>query len=233
MAKEKTKKETEEKETSEPAEPAEKKPAAEKRAKQKPEDTAPKRTKQEKIALQNLLFGTSEKKLMVSDEFLNNMAAKYISKRMKTINANYESIHSTKIPEMFFKYCDEIESCLEELIVLEPYYSFKNPVPTVYKRSFLNHKPAALTAMLNRIWRNALQKYPLGKPENEISERAMECYDEAINEMLKFQDRMTEDDLSLIDSFYKQVHGEEELKEETAEGETPQESSENEENAAE
>ena len=61
---------------------------------------------------------------MVSDEFLNNMAAKYISKRMKTINSNYESLHSTKIPEMFFKYCDEIESCLEELIVLEPYYSF-------------------------------------------------------------------------------------------------------------
>lgn len=232
MAKEKTKKETEEKKTTEPAE---KKPAAEKKAKQKPEDTVPKRTKQEKIALQNLLFGTSEKKLMVSDEFLNNMAAKYISKRMKTINSNYESIHSTKIPEMFFKYCDEIESCLEELIVLEPYYSFKNPVPTVYKRSFLSHKPAALTAMLNRIWRNALQKYPLGKPEDEISEKAMECYDEAINEMLKFQDRMTEDDLSLIDSFYKQVHGEEPepLEKETAEGEEPQGSSESEENAAE
>lgn len=231
MAKDKVKKETEEKVNTEPAEKA---PAAAKKAKQKPEDTAPKRTKQEKIALQNLLFGTSEKKLMVSDEFLNNMAIKYISKRMKTINSNYESIHSTKIPELFFKYCDEIENCLEELIVLEPYYSFKNPVPTVYKRSFLNHKPAALTAMLHRVWKNTLQKHPLGKPEDEISEQAMNAYDDAINEMLKFRDRMTEDDLSLIDSFYKQVHGEEEpeMPEEDAAPEEAQGPAESEENTA-
>lgn len=228
MAKDKVKKGTEEKVNTEPAE---KVTAAAKKAKTKPEDTASKRTKQEKIALQNLLFGTSEKKLMVSDEFLNNMSAKYISKRMKTINSNYESIHSTKIPELFFKYCDEIESCLEELIVLEPYYSFKNPVPTVYKRSFLNHKPAALTAMLHRAWRNVLQKFPLGKPEDEIPEKSMNAYDDAINEMLKFQDRMSEDDLSLIDSFYKQVHGEEEseLPEESTDGEEAQGSAESEE----
>ena len=86
MAKDKVKKGTEEKVNTEPAE---KVTAAAKKAKTKPEDTASKRTKQEKIALQNLLFGTSEKKLMVSDEFLNNMSSKYISKRMKTINSNY------------------------------------------------------------------------------------------------------------------------------------------------
>lgn len=227
MAKDKVKKETGSKENAEPAA---------KKSRQKPEDTALKRTKQEKVALQNILFGTSEKKLMVSDEFLNNMAIKYISKRMKTINSNYEYIHSTKIPESFFKYCDEIESCLEELIALEPYYSFKNPIPTVYKRTFLNHKPAALTGMLHRAWKNALQKYPLNDSEDEISEKAMDCYDETINCMLAFQDRMTENDLSLIDSFYKQVHGEEELAappEETAEAdEEAQGSSESEDDPA-
>ncbi len=174
------------------------------------EITAPKRTKQEKIALQNLLFGTSEKKLMVSDEFLNSMALKYISRRMKNINTAYENIHTTKLPAVFFKCCDEIEESLEELIILEPYYSFKNPVPSVYKRNYLKNKPTILTAMLNRIWKHTLQKMPLPDNIEDISDKAMLYYDETINSMLECQDKMSEEDLSLIDSFYKQVHGEEE-----------------------
>ena len=43
-------------------------------------------SKNEKIQLQNILFGTTEKKLMVSNEFLNSMTIKYVSKRMKLIN---------------------------------------------------------------------------------------------------------------------------------------------------
>ena len=36
-------------------------------------------TKAGKIELQNLLFGTTEKKLLVSNEFLNSMTIKYVS----------------------------------------------------------------------------------------------------------------------------------------------------------
>ena len=164
-------------------------------------------TKAGKIELQNLLFGTTEKKLLVSNEFLNSMTIKYVSRRMKSINTCFESISNTKIPSRFFHYSDEIENCLEELIVLEPYYMFKDPVPSVYKKNFLLKKPELISKMLVRAWKFALQKHPL-KDEDNIDPKVMAAYDAVINEMLAHKEQLSEDDIFLIDDFYIQVHGE-------------------------
>ncbi len=165
-----------------------------------------KTTKPEKIALQNILFGTDEKKLMVSDEFLHNMAVRYISKRMKSINESSAHISNSKAPSSFFKCCDDIEKCLDELIILEPYYIFKNPVPSIFKKNYLVNKPALTTAMLKRTWKHVLQRVPL---EDPVPQQNIPVYDEIIGEMLRFSNRLSEQDLSIIDGFYKAVHGEE------------------------
>lgn len=166
--------------------------------------------KQTKVELQNFLFGTSEKKLMVSDDFLNGMTVKYISKRMKIINAAFSNLHATRSAVFFFKNTAEIEKYIEDLIILEKYYPFKNPVPSIYKRNYLAHKPAAITGMINRVWKTALQKYPLNEdtaPE-DISPAALNFYDQVINELLTQKDSYSENDMEMINSFYIRVHGE-------------------------
>lgn len=166
--------------------------------------------KQTKVELQNFLFGTSEKKLMVSEDFLNGMTIKYISKRMKIINTAFTNLHTTRSAVFFFKNTAEIEKYIEDLIVLEKYYPFKNPVPSIYKRNYLAHKPAAITGMINRVWKTALQKYPLkddSSPE-DISPAALDFYDQVINELLSQKDNYSEKDMEMINSFYTQIHGE-------------------------
>lgn len=210
MAKDKTPKTP--KEPKPPKAPKEKKEIEKNEKKKSPEAVNPilKLDKQTKVELQNFLFGTSEKKLMVSEEFLNKMIVKYISKRMKIINTAYSNLHTTRSAIFFSKNAQEIEKHIEDLIVLEKYYPFKNPVPSIYKRNYLAHKPAAITGMINRVWKTALQKYPLKNdavPE-DIDPAALDYYDQVINELLSQKDCYSESDMELINSFYNRVHGE-------------------------
>lgn len=188
-----------------------------------------KNDKATKVALQNLLFGTNEKKLMVSDEFLNDMALRYISKRMRAINQNYENIHNTKSAESFFKYVDETEKYLDDLIKIEPYYIFKNPVPSIYKVSFEEQLPENTTEMIKHSWKNILIKFPMQDP---IPNANMEKYDAVINELLSFKDRLTDEQLSLINEYYVEIHGQpeepEEIETEDEETENIQEADESE-----
>ena len=98
---------------------------------------APAYDKKKQIELQNIIFGTNEKKLMVSPEFLTEMTKHYISKRMKTINQTMEGIAATKNLQSFFNYFDTIFEALDELIVLQDYHTFKEPVPSVVKKTLL------------------------------------------------------------------------------------------------
>lgn len=201
---------------------AKEKPAKEKAIKDKEAEKASKKKtpaapnpilkldKQTKVELQNFLFGTSEKKLMVSEDFLNGMTIKYISKRMKIINTSFANLHTTRSAVFFFKNTAEIEKYIEDLIILEKYYPFKNPVPSIYKRNYLAHKPAAITGMINRVWKTALQKYPLKDDESpeDISPAALNFYDQVINELLSEKDNYSEKDMEMINSFYTRIHGE-------------------------
>ena len=164
-----------------------------------------KKEKANRVLLQNLIFGTNEKKLMVSDEFLDNMAKQYISNRMKKINIAYDTIRNARLPIQFFKAFDEMQVLLDELIKIEPYYKFKNPIPSVYKNYINENLPEFRSAMLSRSWNNILTRFPLS---DNISQEAMVHYDNIINNMLSFRDRLSDEDLSLIDSLYVTIHGE-------------------------
>ncbi len=207
MAKEKEKKEKVKKEK-EPAAPKPEKAPKKKNSVQ----TNPilKLEKPEKVELQNFLFGTAEKKLMVSDDFLNEMTIKYISKRMKIINTAFSNLHTTRSAAFFFRNTAEIEKLIEDLIILEKYYPFKNPVPSIYKRNYLAHKPAAITGMINRIMKSAFQKFPLKEntPPEEIDPKAMAYYDDVISELITQKENFSEQDMEMINSFYIRVHGE-------------------------
>ena len=122
---------------------------------------APAYDKKKQIELQNIIFGTSEKKLMVSPEFLAEMTMRYISKRMKNINQNMEGITATKSPKNFFTYLDKIFEALDELILLQNYHTFKEPIPSVVKNALIAKKGRYIIAMFNRVWKRYSQRFIL------------------------------------------------------------------------
>ncbi len=161
--------------------------------------------KAKQIELQNLLFGTNEKKLMVSDEFLDNMKKQYISKRMKNINQRMEIIFTTKSPKNFFNSYDSIMESLGELIKLQKYHEFKKPVPSEFKTTVEGKKDRYIMAMINRAWKHANNKANFDPTLGEKRDPAK--FAPTLNEMLEFTDRYSDGIIGHIDRFYTSVYG--------------------------
>ena len=166
---------------------------------------APAYDKKKQIELQNIIFGTNEKKLMVSPEFLTEMTKHYISKRMKTINQTMEGIAATKSPQNFFTYFDTIFEALDELIVLQKYHTFKEPVPSVVKQTLLAKKGRYIIAMLNRVWKDANLKAKYDA-RSELP-RKVEDFAPLLDELLIFKDKYTPDSMDILNKFYSSVYG--------------------------
>ncbi len=161
--------------------------------------------KANKILLQNIIFNTSEKKLMVSDKFLNDMTIKYISKRIKEINTLISYMQSTKQPERFFTFRFKIENILDDLIKIEPYFIFKKPTPIAFKREFMDSLPDTISHFISKTWKSITTKYPINgpvDPENFIH------YDVFIESILMYRENLTMNDTLIVESYYKVVHGE-------------------------
>ena len=160
--------------------------------------------KAKQVELQNIIFGTNEKKLMVSNEFLDEMTKVYISKRMKSINAATTSISTTKSPKAFFGYFDSIQSTLEELIVLEKYYQFKKPVPSEFKKNLEEKKDKYILAMLNRAWKHTNNRANYD-PTSGLP-RSPEQFGPILDEMIEFRDQYTDAIFGHVDRFYTSVY---------------------------
>ena len=165
---------------------------------------SPNPNKLKQIELQNLLFDTEEKKLMVSVDFLNDMKNRYISKRIKNVDKMANGIIATKSPKNFFTYYDSMMKDLDELIVLEKYHNFKKPVPSEFKKNMESKMERYTESMINRAWKNASQQIGLG-PNGKRSPTA---YTPILDEMLQYQEKYTPALLDLIDKFYISVFDE-------------------------
>jgi len=166
---------------------------------------APAYDKKKQIELQNIIFSTSEKKLMVSPEFLEEMTKHYISKRMKTINQTMEGIAATKNLQSFFNYFDTIFKALDELIVLQDYHTFKEPIPSVVKKTLLAKKGRYIIALLNRIWKDANLKAKYDA-RSDVP-RKVEDFAPVLDEMLIYKDQYTPDSMDVLNKFYSSVYG--------------------------
>lgn len=197
---------------------------------------SPNQAKLRQIELQNIIFGTEEKKLMVSPEFLDEMTKAYVTKRMKNINKMSEIIVATKSPKKFFTAYDALIKDIDELINLEQYHTFKKPVPTEFKKE-INDKLSRYTEnMINRAWKDA-NKQNKFKPDEK---RDPILYAPYLDEMLEYRERYSPIQLDLIDRFYQSVYDdsflnpkvEEEVPEELSAETAAEESAEGEEAAA-
>lgn len=162
---------------------------------------ASKEEKAKQIELQNIIFGTEEKKLMVSQQFLSDMTKAYVTKRMKNINKMLEYVVVTKSPKRFFTAYDSVQNDLDELIGLEKYHTFKKPVPTEFKKEIEAKVGRYMENMIKRCWKDANQK--IGLQDNK---RIPEKYASYLDEMLEFREKYPKHVLDLIDSFYMSVY---------------------------
>lgn len=163
----------------------------------------PAKTKQ--IELQNIIFGTAEKKLMVSPEFLDEMTKHYITKRMKTVNQSMEIIATTKIVKNFFTSYENIISSLDELIIIEKYHEFKKPVPSVFKKSLEEKEERYIQALINRVWKDANQKAKYDPKTEE--KRDPEKFAWVLNDFLEYRDKYSQAVFELVNNFYTSVYG--------------------------
>lgn len=161
--------------------------------------------KKMQIELQNLIFNTNEKKLMVSSEFLEEMTKQYISKRMKTINQTMEGISATKNPKNFFTYYDTILKALDELIMLEPYHQFNSPEPSAFKKNIQDKKSRYVDSMINRVWKDANMKakYDLRLEQS----RNPEDFNDVFEELLKYRENYSEGNFNFLNRLYTSVFG--------------------------
>lgn len=163
---------------------------------------SPNPSKLKQIELQNIIFGTEEKKLMVSPEFLDEMTKAYVTKRMKNVNKMSEFIVATRSPRKFFTAYDSLSKDIDELIVLEKYYTFKKPVPTEFKTEIDSKIPRYTENMINRAWKDANKQNKFKQGEK----REPSLYAPYLNEMLEYRDRYSPVVLDLIDGFYQSVY---------------------------
>lgn len=163
---------------------------------------SPNQSKLKQIELQNIIFGTEEKKLMVSQEFLDEMTKAYVTKRMRNVNKMSEYIVATKSPRKFFTAYDSLIKDIDELIGLEKYYTFKKPVPTEFKKEINDKIPRYTENMINRAWKNANKQNKF----QADGKRDPVLYGPFLDEMLEFQDRYSSLQLDLIDGFYQSVY---------------------------
>lgn len=163
---------------------------------------SPNQSKLKQIELQNIIFGTEEKKLMVSPEFLDEMTKAYVTKRMKNINKMSEYIVATKSPKKFFTAYDSLIKDIDELINLEKHHTFKKPVPTEFKREIDDKLPRYIENMINRAWKDANKQNKFRQGEKREPIR----YAPYLDEMLEYRDRYSNIVLDLIDGFYQSVY---------------------------
>lgn len=116
-------------------------------------DNERKKQRNKQIQLQNIILEIDEKKLQVSEEFLEKMTKIYISRYMKVVNENMANINKVTNIGLLFKKYDCIMKNLDELIKIEELYRFRHPTPSEYKEMTEAHLNGFIMSLISREWR--------------------------------------------------------------------------------
>lgn len=116
-------------------------------------DNESKQRRNKQVQLQNIILEIDEKKLQVSEEFLEKMTKIYISKYLKIINENISSINKVTNISLLFKKYDSIMKNLDELIKIEGLHRFRHPTPSEYKEMIEERLDKFIMPLISREWR--------------------------------------------------------------------------------
>lgn len=116
-------------------------------------DNESKQRRNKQIQLQNIILEIDEKKLQVSEEFLEKMTKIYISKYLKVINDNISSINKVTNIGLLFKKYDCVMKNIDELIKIEDLHRFSHPKPSEYKEMIEERLNQFIMSLISREWR--------------------------------------------------------------------------------
>ncbi|MDR0947409.1 MAG: hypothetical protein LBM87_06680 [Ruminococcus sp.] len=162
-------------------------------------------TKEEKakmITLQNILFNSNETQLMVSPEFLNDCAKKFLIKHLKVIDTLMTNVKITKTPHLFFGSYEPLMEHLDALIGIEKYYTMKKPLPSKFKADVIENKSIYMDNMIKRYWHEVKTKQPAGSFDSVF---VREYFQKAADDLMLYKKDFGNDQIALINVFYSNI----------------------------
>ena len=116
-------------------------------------DNEKKQRRNKQIQLQNIILDIDEKKLQVSEEFLEKMTKIYISKYLKVINENISGLSKVTNIGLLFKKYDIVMKNIDELVKIEDLHRFRHPTPSEYKEMIEERLDKFIMSLISREWR--------------------------------------------------------------------------------
>jgi hypothetical protein len=139
---------------------------------------------------------------MVTPEFLNECAKKYMANHLKLIATMMMNVKITKTPHLFFGSFEPLVEHLNALIAIETLYPMKNPLPSKFKADLLAQKDIYMDNMIKRCWHEAKSKQPPGGNDSVF---VREHFQKTADELMLYRDHFGVDQKSLIDVFYSAI----------------------------
>ena len=173
-------------------------------------DTDSKQRRNKQIQLQNIILEIDEKKLQVSEEFLEKMTKIYISKYLKIINDNISSITKVTNIGLLFKKYDSIMKNLDELIKIEDLHRFRHPTPSEYKEMLEERLDKFIMSLISREWRKIAPQNS-AEASDPIFEKKWKSFFDSFE---PYNDRLTDNARSTLEQLKNGVFPPEETVEE-------------------
>jgi hypothetical protein len=162
-----------------------------------------KEEKKRLIKLQNILFDSDERELMVTPQFMTECAKKFIVKHLRAIRTCMTNIKVTKNPGMFYSSIPPMLEHLDELIKIEPYYDMSRPTPSQFKKEFETNRSIFASNMVKRYIHEVKQHIP--PPGNMQSVTVRKYFQDAFDEIMSYEKEMINDEKNLLDIFYNGI----------------------------
>jgi hypothetical protein len=152
------------------------------------------------IKIQNLMFDSNERQLMVSQPFLEDCIKKYLVKHLRAINTCMNNIKVTKNPALFYSSIPPLIEHLDALIKIEPFYEMERPVPSAFKKELESNRNIYASNMIKRYVHEFKQHTPV--PHTIQNPLVRKYYQDAFDLIMNFRTEMSEEEVNLIDVFY-------------------------------
>lgn len=157
-------------------------------------DNESKQHKQNMVALQNIVLDMNEKKLQVSEDFLDQMTKIYISKYMKVINAQVADLGKLTNIGLLYKKYDIIEDNINELVKIESLYKFNKPIPSEYKAQLFKSQEEFVNLIITKEWKKICPSSGVSRDDPNREKKCRSFFDS----FETYESRMSESSLKLL-----------------------------------
>lgn len=154
------------------------------------------------IKLQNIVLNINEKKLEVSEEFLEKMTKIYISKYMKAVNDNVSELNKVASAVTLFSRYEFALANIDELIKIEPLYHFSKPTPSEYKAQLESSLPDFVSAFISRSWKKVCPQADIKGIGDSFLEKKYRGFFETF---IPVEDKLPPRCVDMLDSLYVNV----------------------------